>query len=465
MVTRRLVKRINRHGTCPGENYRIFETPEDLRVYQSCIDSRKPFLINLEDDTDFDIFPSRQKSLELKAMYLVRDPVRCYDSWRNLKWEGLNAYVRYGWKLQRMWRYGYGVDFLLYEKLVKNPEQEIKRVCDVWNVPFEEGMLKFSRNLEDEITLLPAQGVWNRRPNLPNLPKEAFEAEDKEGLFETVKTYNSVVEFKSHGCLNAEEIEKIECGLGRGYLKLWGESYTRIHEALAAKTWFFFDLDDTLYGFSRAAGMAIDAVFMKIYAEPEASELETIRDAYRNVLNDKAASEFSDARVSREVRKEWFTALAQVVMSYNDAYVDELANIYEKAFKGALMLKYGALHLLRALKTAGKKIAIITEGSDVLQQWVLRQLGLTEYVDFVATADKFRTSRKEGLLGMVILDIDVESEDVVYIGNRLLRDVKSEGVYAVRYDERANIDLDAALVKVNTLWKVLFLFDGSARLP
>ena len=285
-------------------------------------------------------------------------------------------------------------------------------------------------------------------------------------MVDTVAAHLQVVaDIKSHRLLSGAEAEDVEEAMGRR----WGCSATEISEILREKTWFAFDLDDTLHEFRRALGTALQAVLAKIH-DNHGADVDEMQTHYRAIV--AAASAFMDGCTSREYRKERFDTLLgklQLQAHANNEFLDVLADIYQTALSTALTLKPGAVSLLQTLKSRGKKIAIINEGPEDAQLWTVQKLGIAHLVDYLATKNKFRTSKVDGLLGTVLRELEVEARDAVLIGDNWARDIEpavAEEVFAVHYRGGENIELvlesegwRRGIVKVNTLLKLKFLVE------
>lgn len=137
--------------------------------------------------------------------------------------------------------------------------------------------------------------------------------------------------------------------------------------------------------------------------------------------------------------------------------VDNLTTLYETELKSSLELKSGEIELLTILKSLGKKIAIITEGPQDAQVWTLDELGLTGYVDLLATSNHFKVSKTNGLLGTVLEHLGIPPSDMAYIGDSEERDIKPArdiGIFCIHFSERKNCNLETDRPRVNTLNKV-----------
>jgi len=157
---------------------------------------------------------------------------------------------------------------------------------------------------------------------------------------------------------------------------------TKLH-ALKTKTWFGFDLDDTIHNPRSASSAASLAVFGGIY-------------------------EGRDIPVK--------TALA-----------------------AALTPKPGALELFKQLKARGKNTVVVTEGPRDAQKWTVEQLGLAPCVDVLVASNEVGLAKDAGLFGEVLERCGIRKEDMVSVGDRLEGDVvpaKAVGVLGVLFDER-----------------------------
>lgn len=435
-------------GSSFKPNYSLFTDPQNHPVVAAVKAAKKRFLINKDElghevyrhQCHYDLFPDPACYLTVKPAFLFRDPVRIFDSWKALGWDDLNSLKMCMAKLDKMLKDNDCSIAILYERLVQQPEPEIQALCSWWDIPYEQDMLYFQKRFGDH---------FFRDESVDSAPQ---------GMFATVKNHSEVVStIQPHRKLTSEELEIIENSVGKLYLQLWGSRLGEIQAILHSKDWFAFDLDDTLHDFSKSSGTALLAVLAKISAD-HGTNMDEMQKLYDLILAEKTAAAFTDERTSREYRKERFEALAsKLQLSCNDEYFNLLADIYEATLATSLRLKCGASSLLATLKSLGKKIAIITEGPEDAQIWTLQQLGIYDKVDFLATTNRFRTSKVDGLLRRVLAELKASANDLVYIGHSWPRDMEPairEKVYAIHYSEVENVSLDQTPVRVNTLMKV-----------
>ncbi|KAJ5833730.1 hypothetical protein N7474_002041 [Penicillium riverlandense] len=194
------------------------------------------------------------------------------------------------------------------------------------------------------------------------------------------------------------------------------------------KTWFGFDLDDTLHEFGAASGQASIAVFERIHALTGAT-VSGLEETYTDILRTSTTNAFTDGRSSAEYRRERFSRLLQ---AHGVAEVVHVKSLLDILFYGRCM-------------TEGKKILIVTEGPQDAQVWTLQELGLMPWVDVLVPTNEMRRSKVDGLFQAVLEKYAIPAPDMVYFGDNLARDIipaRELGISAVLFDERQEARLD-----------------------
>lgn len=211
-----------------------------------------------------------------------------------------------------------------------------------------------------------------------------------------------------------------------------------LQAALSSKTWFGFDLDDTLHEFRFASGQASLSVFEVISAKYGRS-VDDLKVKYQEILRESTAHAFTDGRTSSEYRRERFSRLLQVYEVDNCEDIGHLLGIYQASLRSHLTLKAGALQLLQTLQRLDKKVMVVTEGPADAQEWTIRELGLWPYVDILVTTNEVGRSKVDGLFEAVLEKYSIRPEEMVYFGDNEVRDVHSaqkEGILAFLYDQK-----------------------------
>lgn len=208
---------------------------------------------------------------------------------------------------------------------------------------------------------------------------------------------------------------------------------------LHSAQYFAFDLDDTLHNFRRASSTATKFV-LTILHNKTGLPLGTLEEEYKRILTHGTASAFTDGKTSHHYRAERFQHLVQQFnIELAECEMHYMVDMYEKALMKSLQLKSGVVELFRVLKASGHKIAVITEGPQDAQERTVEALGIAPYIDFLATTNKLRVSKVDGLFERVLEHLDVAAKDVVMVGDSWERDIVPEmrvGIYCFHYDEK-----------------------------
>ncbi len=75
-------------------------------------------------------------------------------------------------------------------------------------------------------------------------------------------------------------------------------------------------------------------------------------------------------------------------------------------------------------------------------------------VDYIATTNRFDVSMVDGLFERVLNHLKVKAGDMVFVGDRTLRDIVPAmacGSYTIQYSEVENVSLESSPVRINTL--------------
>ncbi|KAH6618011.1 HAD-like domain-containing protein [Chaetomium sp. MPI-SDFR-AT-0129] len=444
-------------------DYSILENPSRHHVFADAVNSGKKFLISKEElgndsrkgECLYDVCPRWAYPI-VRPVFIVRDPIRVFDSWKSMGWTDAGSLVDCFTNIFRMLGQApsHDISCLLYERLVREPEGEIRRVCDRWGVPFSKNMLHFKQPFGSSFLFATER------------ERSIYCEEKPPGLFETVESSSSVIEDAPyHGLLSNTEKDNLEQHLGRLYLSCWQSDVLRLRAVLAEKTWIGFDLDDTLHEFRRASGAATTKVLEGI-SKRYGTAMSALKNEYTRILKEKTSNAFSDGKTSFQYRKERFTSvLAHFSIPLDAVFMEELLESYEDTLVKSLELKCGALSLLSAIKDMGKKVAIMTEGPQDAQERTIQALGISQHVDFLATTNHFRLTKTSGLFSAVLGHLGISAGDIAYIGDNEQRDMRpamGEGIFAVHLAESKHVCLNSFPPQVNTLRKLEYIICSSS---
>ncbi|KAH7235648.1 HAD-like domain-containing protein [Fusarium tricinctum] len=227
----------------------------------------------------------------------------------------------------------------------------------------------------------------------------------------------------------------------------------KLRSTLQTKSWFAFDLDDTLHEFRKASRAATTHCLSRLAGENSGITLQDLQEQYGIILKQGTADAFTDGKTSHDYRRARFTAtLSHFGRSHNS--VDELLEDYERVLVENLTLKPGAIALLEAIKASGRMIAVITEGPQDAQERAVRDLGIDKYIDFLATTNYFGVAKISGLFAKVLDHLGIQPQDIVYVGDSQPRDIEpatKEGIYAIHLHEDQTEPLVLHPPSVNSL--------------
>ncbi|OAA60177.1 Haloacid dehalogenase-like hydrolase [Cordyceps fumosorosea ARSEF 2679] len=389
----------------------------------------------------------------VQPVFLIRDPIREFSSWKSAGWQDIDSLIHGYISLFQVLEQtsSHAVSCLLYEKLVENPQVEIQHICEEWQVPFSEAMLKGPLGL----SFFSADGEDVK-----------LCGDEAAGPFATLEANSFIApKVETHGLLSNDEKEILEKSIGRQYLCCWKDDVVRLRTIFSEKTWIGFDLDDTLHEFRRASSKAIDCILTSISAQ-YGTPMSRLREQYSRILKAKTASAFSDGRSSFDYRRERFTLLLTYFsLPQTTEFLDALLESYETALVGAHELKCGAIGLLSTIKGMGKKIVVITEGPQDGQERTVNALGIRNYIDFLATTNHFRVSKVDGLFRKVLQHLGISSDEIAYVGDSEERDMEpaiAEGIFSIHLAEAKNISLSSSPPRVNTLRKLQYIMSEKA---
>ncbi|KAI9786028.1 MAG: hypothetical protein M1835_003197 [Candelina submexicana] len=452
-------------------DYSIFSSPFSHTVFRQAMEKGCSTLISKEEfghdpkkgECDYVIIPTEEAYQRTKPAFLFRDPIRVYDSWKKLGWTDIEGLVTAYTTLHLMHMTHPSTHAIIYEELIAKPEQTVRALCKHWDIGFCESMLSFEHSFSDFL--------YNSKRE-----ERIYTVENPLGLFDTIQESTSIEAQPAHNLISVGEIEHLELTIGKRYIDTYsGRSPKMVipHSNKAAdfvlclrtKTWFSFDLDDTLHEFRKASSAATETSLTFISYLHPASSLEELKTTYATILADKTSQAFTNGKTSTEYRKERFASLLEAHnITYTASFLDKLAMLYKQGLKQNLQLTAGALHLLQYLKSRAKKVMIISEGPLDAQEWTMESLGLTPFVDVLVTSNDMGLSKVDGLFGAVLAKHKIREDDMVFVGDNAVRDIeaaRAAGIEAVLYAEGSNCRLKRGEASINSLLKIKHLIDDS----
>ena len=133
-------------------DYSILQKPPESRIVEG-----KQFIISKEElshdisksESNYESLLDDNRYAFTKPAVVLRDPVRVYDSWKNVGWTSFESFIAAYKHLYEISRDGQKVYRIIYECMISDPDREIRKLCSWWGIPFYESMLKFHKSFED----------------------------------------------------------------------------------------------------------------------------------------------------------------------------------------------------------------------------------------------------------------------------------------------------------------------------
>ncbi|KAI0971605.1 HAD-like domain-containing protein [Xylaria arbuscula] len=464
-VTSRLTMTTGATVGIPLPKYSRLKNADIREMVRSASNSGKNILICKEEpcndreksEYSYELLSNAPECAATRPIFLIRDPIRVFDSWKKLGWTDVQSFLDCFNNLFAMLKQTDSslISCLLYEQLTQQPRREIERICLRWGIPFSENLLEFSSPFGTSF-------LHN------NLGEKHASYHSQPELFSTAKNNSTIVEnAPCHGLVTNDEKSIIEKSLGESYLACWRQHILHLRDILGEKQWIGFDLDDTLHEFRRASSAASNRVLEAIqehYGVPFAE----LKSQYSEVLRASTSNAFSDGKLSSEYRRDRFLAVANhFSLSLSDSFLTQLLHLYEATLKESLELKSGALSLLKEIKCSGKKVVILTEGPQDAQKWTVENLGISPYIDFIATTNYFKVTKTDGLFTQVLETLRITPSEIAYVGDNENRDMIpaiAEGIFSLHFAEGSNCNLEIYPPRINTLNKLKYIFSHHTKL-
>ena len=443
-------------------DYSILEDPSHHSAFISAFKSGKQFLICKEElgndsrkgECLYNVCPNPSTYTMTRPIFLFRDPIRVFDSWKNVGWTDAQSLIDCYINMFHMLAQAPSpaVSCLVYERLIRKPETEIECICARWGIPFSESILKFDHPFASAFTFSSDR------------ERDIYCEKKPLGLFKNVETGSSFEpDVPYHNLLSNAGKDHIEEHVGFLYVRCWEDDILRLRAILTERTWIGFDLDDTLHEFRRSSGIPTNRVLAEI-SKRHGIPIPALKDEYSKVLKLKTANAFSDGKTSFDYRRERFASvLTHLSLPQDDHFISKLLELNGANLTASLELKCGALDLLSLIKDMDKKIVVITEGPQDAQERAVRGLGIDGFIDFLATTANFGVAKTDGLSPRVLDHLGVTADDMAYIGDNEERDMKPalmEGIFSIHLAEMKHVSFNTIPPKINTLRKLQYILSN-----
>ena len=203
-----------------------------------------------------------------------------------------------------------------------------------------------------------------------------------------------------------------------------------------------FDLDDTLIDHSGTYQTCWQAA-----AERAAAIFPDLTPEQFLEAKDEAARAYWDAN-HREGRLDLRMGRRRVVeatletLGLDTAHAAEIADLFHECREGGYELLPGAVETLEALREAGIKLALVTNGESLLQRSKLERFELARHFDHIQIEGEFGLGKPDEEAYRAALEaLDVRPEEAWMIGDNLEWEVAAPqrvGIFSIWVDAAGN---------------------------
>lgn len=189
----------------------------------------------------------------------------------------------------------------------------------------------------------------------------------------------------------------------------------------------FWDLDHTLWDFKKNSREALREGYEAFdLRNLGVGEVEEYISAYET-SNDWCWREYREGRMEKsELRGRRFEMAMEPWGLQNDAVLGgKLGQHYIDTSPYKTNLFEGSIEVLTALKEAGFRMVILTNGFEEVQHIKVEKSGLSDFFESVITSDEMGYKKPHPAAFRIALEmVGVESSDVVMIGDNIEADIE-----------------------------------------
>ena len=205
-----------------------------------------------------------------------------------------------------------------------------------------------------------------------------------------------------------------------------------------------FDLDDTLYDYTRAHKAALKAAYHALAAYMKIS-YRRFTKLYR--LSRVEIHKELSGTASAHNRVLYFQRLMEKLTgTLEPAIVLELYHTYWDTLMDAMKLMPGAIETLRYCKEQGIKTAIVSDLTTSVQRRKLEKLGISDYIDVLVTSEEAGSEKPHSIMFLLTLNkLNVSAQNAMMVGDNTVSDIEGAnfvGLTTVLYRKGATERLE-----------------------
>lgn len=199
-----------------------------------------------------------------------------------------------------------------------------------------------------------------------------------------------------------------------------------------------FDLDDTLIDHSGTIDSCWEAAVVravKIFPGLRPDEFLAAKDRVKETW---WAANHREGRLDLRMGRRRVVELALTDLGLDASHAVDIADIYHECREGSYELLPGAVETLEALREAGIKLGLVTNGEALLQRSKLERFELARHFDHIQIEGEFGLGKpEEEAYRAALKALDVRPEEAWMIGDNLEWEVAAPqrvGIYSIWVD-------------------------------
>ena len=196
----------------------------------------------------------------------------------------------------------------------------------------------------------------------------------------------------------------------------------------------FFDLDHTLWDFSKNARQAMEIVYDSQKTQSLTKVDFNTFFSYYSQINDLYWRLYAQGKITQEdLKKKRFTKAFAHFLVFNETLIQTFAKEYLQLLPFQTNLFHNCKPILEYIKEQGYRMHIITNGFDDIQHLKMKHSGITDYFNNVVTSEKAGVAKpNKGIFELAIKLASCNLQESIMIGDNI--DIDIAGAVAIGMD-------------------------------